>query len=310
MLSPPDREEEISQILERLQQGERIERFDTVRMTKDGRHINVALTISPIKDTAGQVIGASAIAQDIIRQKLLQAQLIHAQKVDSIGRMAAGIAHEFNNLLGAIMGFNSLALQKVQPTSEGWAIFSKWIKRSTAPPAWSANSWLSPESRPLSQRLLDLNSLILDSDQTLRRLVGVDVELVTVLAPDVALVKADPGQLTQVLVNLAVNARDAMPKGGKLIISTSNTHLEQEQAFRSGVARAGEYVVLTVADTGTDMTEEVKAHLFEPFFTIKEVGKGTGLGYVPATGLSPRVGGISRSSASRDTRLPSRFTCL
>jgi signal transduction histidine kinase/CheY-like chemotaxis protein len=291
MLAPPDREDEIAQILEKLKQGERIEHFDTVRVTKDGRYINLALTISPIKDTAGRVTGASTIAQDITHHKLLQAQLLHAQKVDSIGRLAAGMAHEFNNLLGAIMGFNSLALQKAPPSTEVGGYLQE-VDKAVSRAAGLVHQLLAfSRVQSFEPKVLDLNSLILDSDRMLRRLVGADVELVTVLAPDLGLVKADPGQLTQVLVNLAVNARDAMPQGGKLIVSSNNTSLDKEQAVRIGVSSAGQYVVLTVTDTGTGMTERVKAHLFEPFFTTKEVGKGTGLGLSTCYGIITQSGG-------------------
>jgi signal transduction histidine kinase len=133
--------------------------------------------------------------------------------------------------------------------------------------------------------VLDPNSLILESDRMLRRLVGADVELVTVLASGLGLVEVDPGQLTQVLVNLAVNARDAMPAGGKLVIATSKVQLDREQVAQRGLAAAGEYVVLRVRDTGVGRSEEVKAHLFEPFFTTKEVGKETELGLSTCYGI-------------------------
>src|SRR5918992_4652654 len=232
MLAPPDREDEIAQILEKLKQGERIEHFDTVRVTKDGRYINLALTISPIKDTAGRVTGASTIAQDITHHKLLQAQLLHAQKVDSIGRLAAGMAHEFNNLLGAIMGFNSLALQKAPHSTEIGGYLQEVDKAVSRASGLVHQLLAFSRVQDFAPQVLDLNNLILGSDRMLRRLVGADVELVIILAPDPALVEVDPGQLTQVLVNLAVNARDAMPQGGKLIIATSNTQLDQEQAVR------------------------------------------------------------------------------
>src|SRR5918992_1183607 len=291
MLAPPDREDEIAQILEKLKQGKRIEHLDTARVTKDGRYINVALTIYPIKDAAGRVTGASTVARDITHQKLLQAQLLHAQKVDSIGRLAAGMAHEFNNLLGAIMGFNSLALQKAPPSTEVGGYLQE-VDKAVSRAAGLVHQLLAfSRVQSFEPKVLDLNSLILDSDRMLRRLVGADVELVTVLAPNLGLVKAEPGQLTQVLVNLAVNARDAMPQGGKLIVSTSNASLSKELAAWRGISSTGRYAMLTVTDTGMGMTEEVKAHLFEPFFTTKEVGKGTGLGLSTCYGIITQSGG-------------------
>jgi two-component system, cell cycle sensor histidine kinase and response regulator CckA len=246
---------------------------------------------TPVYNGQGQYVGRLWLYYDITKQRRLEEQVVRYQKVDSIGRLAAGMAHEFNNLLGAIMGFNSLALQKAPPPSEV-NIYLQEVDKAVSRASGLVRQLLAfSRVQAFEPKVLNFNNLILESDRMLRRLVGTDVELVIVLAPDLAPVTADPGQLTQVLVNLVVNARDAMPQGGKLIVSTNNTHLNPKQALRVGVSGAGEYVVLTVADTGTGMTAEVKAHLFEPFFTTKEVGQGTGLGLSTCYGIITQSGG-------------------
>jgi two-component system, cell cycle sensor histidine kinase and response regulator CckA len=245
----------------------------------------------PVYNEEGQYVGRLWLYYDITKQRRLEEQVVRHQKVDSIGRLAAGMAHEFNNFLGAIMGFNSLALQKTSPASEIGAYLQEVDKAVSRASGLVRQLLAFSRVQDFAPQVLNLNNLILESDRVLRRLVGADVELVIVLAPDLAMVEVDPGQLTQVLVNLAVNARDAMPQGGKLIIATSNTQLDSEQAVCIGVAGAGAYVAVTVTDTGMGMTEEVKGHLFEPFFTTKEVGKGTGLGLSTCYGIITQSGG-------------------
>jgi signal transduction histidine kinase/ActR/RegA family two-component response regulator len=280
-----------SPVAQTLRDGASRQGVEALIKRPDGSRITIIANVIPLKDEAGRVTGALASFLDITQQKLLQAQLLHAQKVDSLGRLAAGMAHEFNNLLGAIMGFNSLALQKAPPATEVTGYLQEVDKAVKRASGLVRQLLAFSRVQDFAPKVLDCNNLILESDLMLRRLVGADVELVLALAPDLGLVRADPGQLTQVLVNLVVNARDAMPEGGQLIISTSNLSLEPEQALRLGVAGAGEYIVLTVADTGLGMTKEVKAHLFEPFFTTKEVGKGTGLGLSTCYGIVRQAGG-------------------
>src|SRR6266571_4899733 len=223
--------------------------------------------------------------RDITDLKRLEDQLRQAQKMEAVGRLAGGVAHDFNNLLTAILGSVELLLRELEPASplrQDAAEIKKAGERAAALTrqllAYSRRQVLNPE-------VLDLNRVVADMDRMLRRLIGEDVDLVTRPAPDLDAVRADRGQIEQVLVNLVLNARDAMPQGGKLTIETANVELDPGYVETHEGARAGAYALLAVSDTGSGMDAETTAHLFEPFFTTKEVGKGTGLGLATVYGI-------------------------
>ncbi|MGO9863079.1 MAG: PAS domain S-box protein [Terriglobales bacterium] len=224
------------------------------------------------------------------KQKL-QDQLVLAQKMESIGRLAGGVAHDFNNLLTVIMGYSQILTQGLAPGSKLYDATAQI--RSAGERAAGIISQLLAFSRKqvLSPQVIDLNEVMLNLDSMLRRLIGEDIEVLTVPARDLGTVKADPGQIEQVLMNLALNARDAMPNGGKLTLETSNTQLDEAYAREHQPAEPGRYVMLAVSDTGIGMSPETQAQIFEPFYTTKELGKGTGLGLSTVYGIVKQSGG-------------------
>jgi PAS domain S-box-containing protein len=254
-----------------------------------------------VTDSQGQVHKIFGIVQDVTDAKIAQEalqqseeQLRQAQKMEAVGQLAGGVAHDFNNLLTVIHGYCAMALQQkeaAQPIRKHIEEIQKAAERAA-----SLTNQLLAFSRKqvLRPSVLQLNDVVHGMEKMLRRLIGEDVELSTTYDPALGNVKADAGQLEQVIMNLAVNARDAMPRGGKLTISTSNTTIDQSTKYRNRTLEAGEYVMLAISDDGVGMTEEIKAHLFEPFFTTKGLGKGTGLGLATCHGIICQSGGDIR----------------
>ncbi len=220
-----------------------------------------------------------------------EAQLRQSQKMEAVGRLAGGVAHDFNNLLTVITGYSQLVLGRLGPTDSLRSLIEE-IQRAGDRAATLTSQLLAFSRRQvLAPKTLDLNKVVGDMGGMLRRLLGEDIELLTILQPGLGIVRADPSQFEQVIMNLAVNARDAMPKGGKLILETANATLGRNPGQEPIVAEPGPYVVLTVKDTGCGMDAEVQSHLFEPFFTTKEEGKGTGLGLSTVYGIVKQSGG-------------------
>jgi signal transduction histidine kinase len=215
--------------------------------------------------------------RDITDLRGIEAQFRHAQKVDSIGRLAAGAAHDFNNLLSIILGYSSQLLERTQATDNAYLGLTE-IRKAAEQGAALTNQLLAAiRKQSTEQQVLDLNPIVEETEKMLRRLLGKEIELKTELAPSVALVRANAGWMHQVLLNLAVNARDAMPTGGRLTITLSNVEIAEKRPPRLTAVEPGPYVRLSVTDNGMGMSPAVQAHLFEPFFTTKEA-KGTGLG--------------------------------
>jgi PAS domain S-box-containing protein len=235
-----------------------------------------------------QVLG---VATDITHHRRLEDQLRQAQKMEAVGRLAGGVAHDFNNLLTAIMGHADLLLAECGVNARVYADLAE-IKRAAERAAGLTRQLLAfSRKQVLQPRRLDLNSVVANMESLLRRLIGEHIDLRTVAGRDVGSVEADPGQLEQVIMNLALNARDAMPRGGKLTVETAGVELDASFAATHHTVRPGRYVMLAVSDTGVGMDEHVKAHLFEPFFTTKEQGKGTGLGLATVYGIVKQSGG-------------------
>ncbi len=411
ILIPPEQRDDLPEILERLKRDERIQHYETIRARKDGRRINVSVSISPVKDAEGKIIGASAIARDVterkrvevqlqksevqfrslvhgapygiyrvtldgqllhvnpalvtmlgydsqeelmrlnmendiyrapqIRQRLLkehgdkdgfraleaewqrkdgkiitvrmtghpvfekdnslshfevfaeditehrslERQLLQSQKMEAIGRLAGGIAHDFNNLLSVILGHSDILEQQVG--TNGRLQKSVEATRNAAERATALTMQLLAFSRKqvIEPAVIDINSSVTEIQKMLHRVIGEDIELAIRLQPDLGYVKADPGQLSQVLMNLAVNSRDAMPSGGKLAIETANVELDDTYVRQHLGAKPGSFVMLAVSDTGMGMDSETMSHIFEPFFTTKDPGKGTGLGLSMVYGI-------------------------
>jgi PAS domain S-box-containing protein len=252
-------------------------------------------------NTQGEPVKMFGIVQDITEAKRAQEalqrseeQLRQSQKMEAVGRLAGGVAHDFNNLLTVINGYCGMALHKkeeVKPIRKNIEEIQKAADRAAA----LTNQLLAFSRKQMLQpRVLQLNEVVRGMEKMLWRLIGEDVELATTFDSALGNVKADPGQIEQVIMNLAVNARDAMPRGGKLTISTSNVTIDQKMKFRNRTLEVGKYVMLAISDNGMGMTEEIKVHLFEPFFTTKGLGKGTGLGLATCYGIICQSGGDIR----------------
>src|ERR1041385_585577 len=237
------------------------------------------------------VQGVVINARDVTERRSLERQLLQAQKMEAVGRLAGGIAHDFNNLLTAIFGYVDLLLEGL-PTLSPLRPDLEEIRTATDRAAALTRQLLAfSRKQVLHTRALDLNALLSDLEKLLRRLLGEDIELVTKLAPDLGTVRADGGQLEQVVMNLAVNARDAMPNGGRLMIETASVELDDAYARAHVPVQPGSYLMVAISDTGTGMSAETMSHMFEPFFTTKEAGKGKGLGLATVYGIVQQSGG-------------------
>jgi len=289
MIAPKDRADEIPSILRKIRGGERVEYFETIRVTKDGRRLNMSVSVSPIHDPDGKVIGASTIARNITAQKKIEDQLRQSQKMEAVGRLAGGVAHDFNNLLGIVTACTELL--RTHANEESMEYVDN-IREAAKRGAALTRQLLSFTRRQQAQmQLLDMNQRLKEFSKLLRPLMGDDVQIVLLPRSATAVVEADPNQVDQIVMNLAVNARDAMPNGGKLIIETGA--FEFDEAFVQGHPgmSTGPYVMLAVSDNGVGMSEATRLRIFEPFFTTKEIGKGTGLGLSTVYGIVKQVGG-------------------
>jgi signal transduction histidine kinase len=229
--------------------------------------------------------------RDLTRQRKLEDQLLQAQKMEAVGQLAGGVAHDFNNLLTVIMSYSSMLLADGGPADANRGDIQAISDAAARAAALTRQLLAFSRKQVLQLQAVDVNAVVTDVEKMLRRLIGEDISLSTHLDPDLALINADPGQLEQVLLNLAVNARDAMPDGGALSLTTHNADLSEELGDRHLGAAPGKYIMMAVTDTGTGMTREVQQRLFEPFYTTKGAGKGTGLGLATVHGIVKQLGG-------------------
>ncbi|HEV2749165.1 MAG TPA: PAS domain S-box protein [Gemmatimonadales bacterium] len=258
---------------------------------KDGKTVTVRQTGRAVRDAQGSVEYFNVILEDITERRLLENQLRQAQKMEAVGRLAGGIAHDFNNILTAIFGYSDLLRDELPEGSPARQDTEEIRKAAERAAALTRQLLAFSRQQLLEPVVLNTNDLVEEFDKMLRRLIGEDVELRLALAPDLGNVRADPGQLQQVLMNVAVNARDAMPTGGKLLIETANAHLTDQYAELHQSVTPGAYVMVAVSDTGVGMDAETRARIFEPFFTTKDKGKGTGLGLSTVYGIVKQSGG-------------------
>ena len=245
----------------------------------------------PIRDDQGRVTMFTGVARDITESKALEQQLLQAQKMDAVGRLAGGVAHDFNNLLMAIMGYGELMRSKVLKDDPLYSHLENILKAGERATALTQQLLTFSRQKIVHPQVIDLNQVVLDLEPMLRRLIGEDLDLEVVTDGGTGAVKADSGQLGQIVMNLVVNARDAMPQGGRLTLKTAPVDFTVGCHNRFGLTPPGAYVRLEVHDTGVGMDDATQAHVFEPFFTTKEPGKGTGLGLSTVYGIVKQSGG-------------------
>jgi PAS domain S-box-containing protein len=277
--------------LERARLGTMLSGFEARRIRKDGSPVDIGFWSAPVRDAGGATVGFMNVAANVTERKMLEEQLRQSQKMEAVGRLAGGVAHDFNNLLTVITGYGHMLLEDVEAQSPLLGSIEEILKAADRAAALT-NQLLAFSRRQLAQpKILDLNAIVLDMDNMLRRVIGEDVELSAALAEDIGNVRADPGQVQQIIMNLVVNSRDAMPHGGKITIETANVDLDEETGLRINLPAPAKYVMLGVTDTGYGMDAETRLRIFEPFFTTKEQGKGTGLGLSTVFGIVKQSGG-------------------
>ncbi|MEP7065106.1 MAG: PAS domain S-box protein [Gemmatimonadota bacterium] len=292
MLIPVDKQHEFAEQRTRLVEGAIVTNFETQRLRKDGtvRDVNIS---NCALHSDGKLTGIVSIFSDSTDRKRLEAQYRQAQKMEAVGQLAGGIAHDFNNLLTVIISYSQMLLSDITDDSSSRADVQE-IKRAAERAALLTKQLLAfSRQQVLRPQILDLNLVIGELDQMLRRLLREDINIVLTLDPELGAVAADPGQIEQIVMNLVVNARDAMPSGGRLAIETTNVSFESPYQLRATEAQleAGAYVVIAVSDNGTGMSAQVQARIFEPFFTTKRVHEGTGLGLSTVYGIVKQSGG-------------------
>ncbi len=290
MVVPEDRD----RVLERasdVQANGRMRPVEHRIVRKDGSLRWVRSTTVPEYAVDRTLVGYDGLIQDITERRTLEEQLVQAQKMESIGLLAGGVAHDFNNLLTAIMGNAELALMDLGPDNPTRENIAEIVKAAEGAARLTSQLLAFARKQIIEPASLDLSALVADSLEMLRRLLGGDVEINAVLDSELGTIEADPGQIQQLLVNLTVNARDAMSDGGSLVIETANETVGREYATSHPEIAPGSYVSLSVTDTGSGMTDETMSHLFEPFFTTKGPGKGTGLGLATCHGIVKQSGG-------------------
>jgi PAS domain S-box-containing protein len=256
---------------------------------KDGSDFPIEIMLSPLESAEGILV--TAAIRNITERKHQEQMLRQAQKMEAVGQLAGGVAHDFNNLLGVIMGYSDLLLEQ-QGLNDSQVKDIGEIQKACIRAALLTRQLLAfSRKQVLQPKVLDLNAVVAGAEKLLQRLIGENIELRVFLNPTIGRVKADSGQVEQIIMNLAVNARDAMPEGGTLTIETSSVDIDEPFASHHSTVLTGPHVMLTVTDTGCGMNAQTKAHIFEPFYTTKEFGKGTGLGLATVYGIVKQSGG-------------------
>jgi two-component system, cell cycle sensor histidine kinase and response regulator CckA len=269
---------------------EGLEHSESLLTKSNGESIPILKTVVPVLLGGRPCLIESFV--DISEQRQLEEQFHQSQKLEAIGRLAGGVAHDFNNLLMAIMGYCDLSLTGLGKDTSPYHYVEEIGKAADRAASLTRQLLALSRRQVLQPQILDLNAVLTDIKKMLWRIIGEDIELISQLDPDLGLIKADKGQLEQVVMNLTINARDAMPEGGKLVFETSNVEIDQEYQTRHPVIMPGSYILLTVSDSGEGMDKETQTHIFEPFFTTKGVGKGTGLGLSTVYGIVKQSGGF------------------
>jgi len=256
-----------------------------INRRKDGTTYEAEAVISPVRDMAARIVNFVAVQRDVTHERQLEEQVRQSQKIEAVGRLAGGVAHDFNNLLTIISGYSDLLLARLDAEDPTRGHVSEIKKASDRAASLTRQLLAFSRRQVLAPQVLDLNHVVANIHKMLRRLIGEDIDLVMVPAQNLGQVRVDPGQIEQVLLNLVVNARDAMPQGGKIVIETANVALDSSYAGGHFPVNSGPYAMLAVSDSGCGMSAEIQSHIFEPFFTTKEQGKGTGLGLAMVYGI-------------------------
>jgi PAS domain S-box-containing protein len=298
IIVPPERLDEERALMTHALTGERVDHHETVRLRKDGTEVIVSISLAPILDASGSIIGVSETARDLTEQRgaaealrRIEDQLRQAQKMEAVGRLAGGIAHDFNNVLSVILGYSEMILGDLKSNDPLLGNIEE-IRKAAGRAADLTRQLLAfSRQQIIEPRVIDLNVLISGMERMLKRIVGEDVDLAFSPSPDVGRIRADAGHVEQVIMNLVVNARDAMPTGGKLTIEIGNVELDADYIHEHLGSARGPHVMLAVSDTGTGMDRATQARIFEPFFTTKDLGKGTGLGLSTVLGIVQQCGG-------------------
>ena len=291
VIVPPDQASELAPILDQLGRGERVEPFETQLRRKDGRIIDVSVFVSPVWDAGGALVGISSMARDVTERNRAEQRLHQSERLESLGQLAGGIAHDFNNLLAVIMNYAEFVAEE---TADRPAVLAdvEQIQAAAQSAARLTRQLLIFSRRETVQAAaLDLGAIVADIRNLLSRSIGAHIELRVEPSVSLPAIEADRGQVEQVLLNLAINARDAMPGGGALTIGTSLTEFGEGDARLPAGVSPGRYIELAVSDTGTGMSAEVAARIFEPFFTTKPRDQGTGLGLATVYGIVTQAGG-------------------
>ncbi len=275
-----------------LREGSGIHGEELIIERPDGSRVNVLKHPEVLRGPTGEIIGAANMVIDITQMKQLEDQYRQSHKMEAVGQLAAGVAHDFNNLLTIIMGYSELLLMKLPTADPGREQIGQVLSAGERAASLTRQLLIFARKQILSPVVLDLNILVTEIERMLTRLIGADIEVITNLQPGLPPVKVDPGQIEQILMNLVVNARDAMPTGGRLTIQTSKAELSSQQSRQHPAHQGSPHIIMSVGDTGTGMSDATKTHIFEPFFTTKEVGKGTGLGLATVFGIVQQSGGF------------------
>ncbi len=259
---------------------------------KEGHLVIIETNGSPVIDKQGNLLGYRGIDRDITERKMLEDHLRQSQKMEAIGVLAGGVAHDFNNLLTVINGYCQLMLNGRAESDPFRADLEQILRAGQRASSLTSQLLAFSRKQILEPKILNLNHSIADTDNILCRLIGEDINLVVCPEPGLGSVRADPGQIQQIIMNLVINARDAMPQGGTLIIETANVNLDEEYIYKHGEGEVGPYVMLAVSDSGFGMDTETRSHIFEPFYTTKTDGRGTGLGLSTVYGIVKQSGGL------------------
>jgi two-component system, cell cycle sensor histidine kinase and response regulator CckA len=281
---PPEHLDKVREVFSKAAAGEIVKTIEVEIIAKHGRRVPLEVNAKAIYQN-GDSIGIQGIARDISERKRLQRQLIQAQKMEAVGRLAGGVAHDFNNILTVIGCYSDLLLGQLSPGDPKFE-YVEQIKGAGKKGSWLALQLLAfSRKQARSPRILNINVAVAECTKMLSRVMGKEIRVETELAQDIGMLKADPGQIEQILLNLAINAADAMPEGGRFMITTRNTELDEFYVSSHVGAHCGSYVTLEVTDAGCGIDPETQMHIFEPFFTTKEEGKGTGLGLATVYGI-------------------------